>query len=131
MNCGRCNCCEKEGNGIGVVLLLGEIIRGFQLKTGIWYLAAGRPCPYSSEGLCAIHACRPIDCQSFPVVPFDGGRQVRRDPVCPLAFSDVVAEHIDHWARKWKEIGPLLSPKWWEFYESMNRRVIEMSRSLT
>ncbi|PLX80000.1 MAG: hypothetical protein C0616_09450 [Desulfuromonas sp.] len=59
------------------------------VNIGVGFITSAKPCPFlTADHGCSIHAIRPLDCRSFPLIPFfcsDGSIAFRVDIECPSA----------------------------------------------
>ncbi len=83
-------------------------------------LDLGKPCPFLDPSMrtCTIHEHNPLDCRTFPLLPFQnayGGLEWELGENCPSLslLSPKFADAIKH---IWQEIHPLLPQDWWDIY---------------
>ncbi len=94
-----------------------RMVDGSLLEVGMFDL--GKPCPFlGSNRRCSIYLERPLDCQSFPLLPVldPNGQLVWKDgQACPsLALFDPAArEELQH---IWIELKKALPGEWWVLY---------------
>jgi len=90
---------------------------GVLIDVGMFDL--GRPCPFLETDLrCRIYGERPVDCQSFPLLPVldPTGQLVWKDVQrCPslASFNSAFREQIQ---QVWIELNEVLPGGWWELY---------------
>lgn len=85
----------------------------------IGMLDLGRPCPFLSENLqCLIHEHNPLDCRTFPLLPFQNlsrnldwqlGENCPSLALLSPKFTDAV-KHV------WQDIYPFIPQGWWDLY---------------
>ena len=89
------------------------------LTVNIGLLDLGKPCPFLKENrMCGIHKHNPIDCRTFPALPFQGlfgELEWAFAENCPslhrlnLAFVDNIKE-------LWGNLFPHIPNSWWDLY---------------
>jgi len=89
------------------------------LIVNIGLLDLGKPCPFLNENrMCGIHQHNPIDCRTFPALPFQGlfgELEWTFAENCPslhrlnLAFVDNIRE-------LWGNLFPHIPNSWWDLY---------------
>lgn len=87
----------------------------------IWViLEEEKNCPFFKFGKCIKRNARPLDCRSFPAVPYYTKEKisVKLDEICPLVKKNKISKKFVLNAKKaWQTIAP---PKWWiKIYEKM------------
>ena len=85
----------------------------------IGMLDLGRPCPFLSENLqCKIHEHNPLDCRTFPLLPFQDSRgnlDWQLGENCP-SLALLSPNFVDAVKRVWQELYPLIPQGWWNLY---------------
>lgn len=85
----------------------------------IGMLDLGKPCPFLSENLqCSIHEHNPLDCRTFPLVPYQdlhGSLEWVLGENCPSLelLSPQFAEAIKN---IWTDLFPFIPRGWWDIY---------------
>jgi len=96
-----------------------EMAPGTTIEVGMFDL--GKPCPYLRPTLrCGIYADRPVDCQTFPLLPMldEGGQLVwSHAEHCP-SLDSFNPEYADPVRRAWADLGRALPRGWWELYRA-------------
>lgn len=91
-----------------------------EITIEIGMLDLGKPCPFLTEKLqCGIHAHNPLDCRTFPLLPFQdhrGDLQWTLGENCP-SLSFLSPPFVDTVKHVWQELHPLLPQAWWDIYE--------------
>jgi len=81
------------------------------INIDIGYITSAKPCPYlTADHECGIHSIRPLDCRSFPLIPFfnlDGTIAFRVDIECPSAKT-LSAAHQEKLIGVWTDLLPEL-----------------------
>ncbi len=98
---------------------------GSLLEIGMFDL--GRPCPFLEPHLrCSVYLDRPVDCQSFPLLPVldpNSGELVWKDgQACPSLpfFNSIAREKIQD---IWIELKETLPGEWWSLYHEAGQWV--------
>lgn len=89
------NRCQKEGR---LVQLLKKEDKG---------------CRFYKFGRCTKREARPLDCRSYPGVPYlkNGKISVKLDKKCPLVKNGkILKDYLKKSLRAWRFVNP---PKWW------------------
>jgi len=77
-------------------------------------------CPFYKFGKCIKRYARPLDCRSYPLLPYlkKGKLSVKLDKQCPLVKQKKIKkEFIRRAFKAWKIVNP---PKWWiEIYKNI------------
>ena len=88
----------------------------------IGFMTCAVPCPFlTPDNQCGIYEFRPLDCRSFPLIPFfneDGSIRFYVDEVCPSAitFSPAYAEELK---QIWKALLPRLPMSYRSLYNDL------------
>lgn len=97
-----------------------ELSPGINIDIG--YTTNKKPCPFlSAEYECSVHAIRPLDCRSFPLIPIfdiDGTIAFHIDTDCPSAntFSSSYQMKI---IQIWEELLPVLPMSYRTLYNEL------------
>ena len=90
-----------------------------ELTIEVGMLDLGKPCPFLSEKLqCRIHAHNPLDCRTFPLLPFqddDGKLAWLLGENCP-SLSSLSSKFVEAVKRVWQDLYPLIPKEWWDLY---------------
>jgi Fe-S-cluster containining protein len=90
-----------------------------ELTIEIGMLDLGKPCPFLSEKLqCLIHAHNPLDCRTFPLLPYqdaNGNLEWLLGENCP-SLSLLSPRFQNAVQRVWQDIYPYIPKEWWELY---------------
>jgi Fe-S-cluster containining protein len=124
MKCLGCNKCEdlpimylpKEAESIAKKLNINPKELGKQSKKiNCYYIGRFDPdCKYFIENRCEIHRLRPLDCRSFPILPYyQKGMKFFLTYFCPAAES-IDNAFINKTIRMWKKASP--SKEWLKEY---------------
>ena len=117
MKCLCCNKCEnlpimylpKEAETIAKNLKINPKELGKESKKkDYYYIGRFDPdCKYFTQGKCGIHEIRPIDCRSFPIIPYfeKGKMNFLLTYFCPAAKS-VDKTFIQQTIKMWKDANP-------------------------
>lgn len=85
----------------------------------IGMLDLGKPCPFLGEKLqCTIHEHNPLDCRTFPLLPFQdlrGDLAWELGQNCP-SLSLLNPNFVTVVKRVWTELYPLIPQGWWDIY---------------
>ena len=85
----------------------------------IGMLDLGKPCPFLGEKLqCTIHEHNPLDCRTFPLLPFQdlrGDLAWELGQNCP-SLSLLNPNFVAVVKRVWTELYPLIPQGWWDIY---------------
>jgi Fe-S-cluster containining protein len=85
----------------------------------IGMLDLGKPCPFLDGKMqCRIHAHNPLDCRTFPLLPFLNYHlelEWERGENCP-SLSLLSPKFVDAVQRVWQELLPVLPLAWWDLY---------------
>ncbi len=94
-----------------------ELAPGVTIAIGI--LDLGKPCPFLSEALhCKIHFHKPLDCRTYPLLPFRDARgnlDWQLGENCPSldSLTPTFVEAIKH---IWRDLYPSIPQSWWDLY---------------
>lgn len=94
-----------------------EIKPGVTIQVGMFDL--GRPCPFLKPELsCGIYRDRPVDCQTFPLLPYlDGAGQLAWTYALQCPSLALLNPALDHAVRDlWAELYTVLPRAWWDLY---------------
>ncbi len=126
----NCNICEK-----GALQYLPEEVAFLAKRTKVrkeklaniykinghlvWTIMSNdKHCPFYKSGRCMNRDARPLDCRSYPAIPYlkRGELDVKLDEKCPLVKKNIIPEGFLNRARDaWKIANP---PSWWlKIYE--------------
>jgi Fe-S-cluster containining protein len=90
-----------------------------ELSIEVGMLDLGKPCPFLSKNLqCSIHAHNPLDCRTFPLLPFqdlDGNLAWQLGENCP-SLSLLSPKFVEAVKRVWCDLFPFTPKGWWELY---------------
>lgn len=90
-----------------------------EITIEIGMLDLGKPCPFLSEKMqCKIHEHNPLDCRTFPLLPF---QNLRRELDWALGENCPSVEFLSPnfvavVKRVWTDLYPLIPQAWWDFY---------------
>ena len=128
MKCNLCNKCEE----LPVMYLPGEAEKiakklgitpdklGKKSKQGFYYIGKNdKDCIYLQNGKCQMYELRPLDCRSFPIVPFyDKKMRFMLINFCKAAET-IDKDFIEKTINEWKKAKP--SEKWLKEYSKKFR----------
>ncbi len=95
-----------------------EVAPGVTIEIGMMDL--GKPCPFlQADFRCAIYNSKPVDCQTFPILPYldPSGRLVWEiEAGCPSSetLNPMFVEQIQG---IWTGLNAHLPAAWWELYD--------------
>ena len=109
---------EKTGVSRGLFRLWPlELTPEVTIEIGM--LDLGKPCPFLSDKLqCKIHEHNPLDCRTFPLLPFQdlrGNLDWQLGENCP-SLALLSPNFVDAVKRVWQELYPLIPQGWWDLY---------------
>jgi len=90
-----------------------------EITIEIGMLDLGKPCPFLSEKLqCTIHEHNPLDCRTFPLLPF---QNLHRALDWELGANCPSVEYLNSTfvtvvKRVWADLYPLIPQGWWDIY---------------
>jgi Fe-S-cluster containining protein len=82
-----------------------------------------REYPCLGQKGCAIYEFRPLDCRSFPIIPYfrpDGSIEFYLAPYCPLKDT-LPLEFVSGLTSCWRQLSPVLSWSWKSYYNSLSK----------
>ncbi len=90
-----------------------------EITIEIGMLDLGKPCPFLTDKMqCGIHEHNPLDCRTFPLLPFQNHREELEWELggnCPsLMFLNPTFVTVVK--RVWHDIHPHLPQSWWDIY---------------
>jgi Fe-S-cluster containining protein len=106
----------QEAEEISKKLNINPKELGKKSNKGYYYIGKDDPdCIYFQKGRCEIHKLRPLDCRSFPIVPFynNGKTKFILTSFCP-AVNTITRKDIEQVIALWKEANP--SKEWLKEY---------------
>lgn len=79
----------------------------------------GKPCPFlDGKLLCRIHSHNPLDCRTFPLLPFrDENDRLAwvLGENCP-SLSYLSPRFVEAVKNVWRDLYPLIPKEWWDLY---------------